>query len=183
MFMAERGGRLRGWAYDLMQCLVLALTACVLLFSFALRFVVVDGNSMYPTLHDGDLLVISGMWGEPGPGDIIVFRDDDYLEKPLVKRVIAVGGQTVDIDFDLGKVYVDGAPLDEPYIAGLTLNELDFSGPVTVPEGELFVLGDNRNASKDSRDARLGCVDERGVLGRVYFRILPFDRLGSMVSQ
>ena len=178
--MQCRGGRLRGWVYDLMQCMVLALTVCVLIFSFALRFVEVEGSSMYPTLHDGDLLLVCGAASEPRQGDIVVFRDDGFRPEPLVTRVIAVGGQTVDIDFGSGVVYVDGVPLDEPYTAEPTLRELDFSGPLTVPEGELFVLGDNRNASNDSRDARLGCVDARGVLGRVCLRILPFDRLGSL---
>ena len=180
--MQCRGGRLRGWVYDLMQCMVLALTVCVLLFSFALRFVEVDGSSMYPTLHDGDLLLVCGAASEPRQGDIVVFRDDGFRPEPLVKRVIAVGGQTVDIDFELGIVYVDGEALDEPYIAEPTNDPEDFYGPVVVPEGCIFVMGDNRNASTDSRTTAIGFVDERCIMGKVYFTVFPLKNFGSDYS-
>ena len=98
---------LRGEVYDWIQCVVAALVVCVLLFSFAVRLVDVVGNSMYPTLENGDKVIVSNLFYEPEQGDIIVFRKDEDRPEPLVKRVIAVGGQTVDIDFDLGIVYVD----------------------------------------------------------------------------
>ena len=123
---------LRGEVYDWIQCVVAALVVCVLLFSFAVRLVDVVGNSMYPTLENGDKVIVSNLFYEPEQGDIIVFRKDEYRPEPLVKRVIAVGGQTVDIDFDLGIVYVDGEALDEPYIAELTTDPIDFAGPVEV---------------------------------------------------
>ena len=122
----------RAEIYDWIQCIVAALVICVLLFSFGLRLVDVVGNSMYPTLENGDKVIVSNIFYEPKQGDIIVFRKDEYREEPLVKRVIAVGGQTVDIDFDYGVVYVDGKPLDEPYIAEITTEELDFAGPIEV---------------------------------------------------
>lgn len=96
----------------------------------------------------------------------------------MVKRVIATEGQTIEIDFDRGRVYVDGELLDEPYIAEPTHNQLDFQGPQTVPEGCVFVMGDNRNASSDSRRAQIGMVDERLIVGKVLLRVFPFDSIG-----
>lgn len=151
----------------------------MLLFSFAVRLVDVVGNSMYPTLENGDKVIVSNLFYEPQQGDIIVFRKDEYRPEPLVKRVIAVGGQTVDIDFDLGIVYVDGVALDEPYIAELTTDPIDFSGPVEVPEGHVFVMGDNRNYSTDSRYSQIGCVDVRSIMGKVYYTVFPIKNFGN----
>ncbi len=119
---------LRRDIYDWMQCIVVAIIVCVLLFSFAVRLVDVVGVSMNPTLADGDKIIVSNLFYDPKPGDIIVFRKDEYRAEPLVKRIIAVEGQTVDIDFDRGIVYVDGEPLDEPYIAEPTTDPIDFTG-------------------------------------------------------
>lgn len=165
--------------YDWIQCVVAALVFCVLLFSFFVRLVDVIGPSMYPTLQEGDKVVVSNLFYTPKQGDIIIFRKDAFKAEPLVKRVIAVGGQTVDIDFDRGIVYVDGKALDEPYIAELTTERLDFDGPVTVPEGSVFVMGDNRNHSTDSRYSIIGCVDDRYIMGKVYFTIFPLKNFGS----
>ena len=170
---------LRGEVYDWIQCVVAALVVCVLLFSFAVRLVDVVGNSMYPTLENGDKVIVSNLFYEPEQGDIIVFRKDEYRPEPLVKRVIAVGGQTVDIDFDLGIVYVDGEALDEPYIAELTTDPIDFAGPVEVPEGSVFVMGDNRNYSTDSRYSQIGCVDVRSIMGKVYYTVFPIKNFGN----
>ena len=168
--------------YDWMQCIVVAIIVCVLLFSFFVRLVDVVGSSMFPTLEDGDKIIVSNLFYDPKPGDIVVFRKDEYRDEPLVKRVIAVEGQTIDIDFDLGIVYVDGAPLDEPYIAEPTSEPLDFSGPVTVPDGCIFVMGDNRNHSTDSRYSTIGFVDERCIMGKVYFTLYPLKNFGSVYS-
>lgn len=165
-------------ALDWVQCIVTALLVCVLLFVFVGRTVGVVGHSMLPTLNDGDRLIISDLFYTPKQGDIVVLRKESLTEEPIIKRVIAVGGQTVDIDFDAGVVYVDGEALDEDYVNSPTNRELQFSGPVTVPEGCVFVLGDNRNASNDSRDERLGCVDERYIIGRVIIRLLPISDFG-----
>ena len=175
----ERPESARSEIYDWIQCIVAALVICVLLFSFGLRLVDVVGSSMYPTLENGDKVIVSNIFYEPKQGDIIVFRKDAYREEPLVKRVIAVGGQTVDIDFDLGIVYVDGVPLDEPYIAEPTTESLDFSGPVTVEEGTVFVMGDNRNHSTDSRYSQIGCVDVRCIMGKVYYTVFPIKNFGN----
>ena len=169
----------RAEIYDWIQCIVAALVICVLLFSFGLRLVDVVGNSMYPTLENGDKVIVSNIFYEPKQGDIIVFRKDEYREEPLVKRVIAVGGQTVDIDFDRGVGYVDGKPLDEPYIAEITTEELDFAGPIEVEEGTVFVMGDNRNHSTDSRYSQIGCVDVRCIMGKVYYTVFPIKNFGN----
>ncbi|NCB51010.1 MAG: signal peptidase I [Clostridia bacterium] len=173
---------MRTEVYDWIQCVVVALVVCVLLFSFFMRLVDVIGPSMYPTLEDSDKMVLSGLFYSPEQGDVIVFRKDSFMDEPLVKRIIAVGGQTVDIDFDNGVVYVDGEVLDEPYIAELTKARLDFYGPVTVPDGYVFVMGDNRMHSNDSRDDRIGFVDERSIMGKVYLIVYPLKNFGSVYA-
>ena len=170
----------RGWeSLAFLHDMVYLLAIVTILFTFFFRLVAVDGSSMYPTLVDKDYLVLESnfLYRNVNQGDIVVLKVD-YFDKPIVKRVIATGGQTVDIDFDLGIVYVDGEALDESYTfeptyrSYLEIGEgLDY--PVTVPEGSVFVLGDNRNHSADSRYAPLGCVDESRILGRVLLRILP----------
>ena len=158
---------------DWVQTLLLPILIGILAFVFLARIITVDGTSMVPTLHNGDRVVTSNLFYEPKPGDVVVLQTDSYGQDPLVKRVIAVAGQTVDIDFDLGIVYVDGEALDEPYIAEATHRPLDFTGPRTVPEGCIFVMGDNRNRSTDSRDDRIGMVDARCVIGRVLLVLIP----------
>lgn len=168
----------RGEIYDWMQSLVFALIICIIVFVFIFRIVDVSGDSMNPTLLNGDKLVVSDVFYTPKQGDIVIFRKDEYKAEALVKRVIATEGQTIEIDFDRGRVYVDGELLDEPYIAEPTHNQLDFQGPQTVPEGCVFVMGDNRNASSDSRRAQIGMVDERLIVGKVLLRVFPFDSIG-----
>ena len=175
---AEKAPRsTRSDIYDWLQCIVMAIVICVLFFSFIVRLVDVVGNSMYPTLENGDKILVSNLFYKPKQGDIVVFRKDEYREEPLVKRIIAVEGQTVDIDFNLGIVYVDGEALDEPYIAETTANPEDFIGPVKVDEGCVFVMGDNRNASTDSRTSDIGMVDERCIMGKVYFTVFPLKAI------
>ncbi len=168
----------RGEIYDWMQSLVFALIICIIVFVFIFRIVDVSGDSMNPTLLNGDKLVVSDVFYKPKQGDIVIFRKDEYKAEALVKRVIATEGQTIEIDFDRGRVYVDGELLDEPYIDEPTHNQLDFQGPQTVPEGCVFVMGDNRNASSDSRRAQIGMVDERLIVGKVLLRVFPFDSIG-----
>ena len=165
-------------ALDWLQCIVSAVIAAVLIFTFAVRTITVVGSSMVPTLEEGNLLIVSKLFYQPKNGDIVVLRKASFMNDPIVKRVIATAGQTVDIDFEEGIVYVDGAALDEPYVNSLTFEQEDFAEPVTVPEGQLFVMGDNRNRSTDSRDSRVGCVDTRYLIGRVLFRIAPLNQFG-----
>ena len=173
-------GRVKGRMeiYDWLQCIVYALVVCVIVFVFFFRTIDVMGHSMEPTLQNGDKLIVSNMFYTPQYGDIVVLRKESFGEQAIVKRVIATEGQTVDIDFDEGIVYVDGVALDEPYIAEVTRRPLDFSGEVTVPEGCVFVLGDNRNRSNDSRDADIGMVDTRYIIGRALIRVFPLSEFG-----
>lgn len=162
------------------ESLVFALVFLLAVFSFFFRIIRVDGSSMVPTLRDGDRLIVWGAGYEPHNGDVIVM--DGYIEygKPLVKRIIAMGGDTIDIDYSTGTVTVNGVILQEPYIAEPTTLQGDVSLPMTVPDGQVFVMGDNRNGSKDSRRAEIGCLDKRDVLGKVIFRVAPFQKMGKI---
>ena len=163
----------RGDIFDWVQSMVVALLVCVLLFTFVVRIVNVSGTSMLDTLHNNDRIVISDLFYKPSQGDIIVLRKTSFSDEPIVKRVIALGGQTVNIDFEKGVVYVDGEALDEPYILEPTRRRIDFEDETLVPEGCVFVMGDNRNGSTDSRDLRIGCVDERLIIGKALFLLIP----------
>ena len=163
-------------AYEWVQALVCSVLTVVLIFTFAVRIVRVSGESMRETLQDQDMLVVLNNWlcGGYEQGDIVILqRDDFYGGEPIVKRVIATGGQTVDIDFETGAVYVDGTLLEEDYINELTFVEEGTEFPLTVLEGSIFVMGDNRNHSSDSRDASLGTVDTRYVIGRAVILAFP----------
>ena len=162
-------------AYEWARSLVAAVLIITLVFTFAVRMMGVSGPSMIPTLQDGDRLIVinAALCGTYRVGDIVIARKESFDEKPIVKRVIATEGQTVDIDFDLGRVYVDGALLEEEYINDLTYLEEGTEFPLTVPEGSVFLMGDNRNHSSDSRDERLGPVDERLIIGKAVFLLFP----------
>jgi signal peptidase I len=162
--------------YDWIQCVVSAVIFGILVFVFIGRVMGVDGMSMLPTLHHNDKFIMSNLFYTPKYGDIVVIKTDTFGDTPIVKRVIATEGQTVDIDFNAGVVYVDGEPLDEPYTNAPTFAREDFYGPLTVPEGHVFVMGDNRNASTDSRSNAVGLVDTRRILGRVMFILLPAEQ-------
>lgn len=163
-------------AYEWVQILVCSVVAAVLLFAFGVHAVRVDGGSMRETLQHQDLLLVLNGWlcGGYEAGDIVILAKPEFENGALiVKRVVATGGQTVDIDFDAGTVCVDGIVLDEDYIREPTFLEEGLEFPVTLGENELFVLGDNRNGSKDSRHPDLGPVDERYVIGRAVCLLLP----------
>ena len=165
--------------YEWIQSLMTALVICMAIFIFIIRVIDVSGSSMFPTLHDGDKMLVSNLFYTPHAGDVVVFKTDRYdPERALVKLVIATEGQEISIDFDRGIVYIDGLPVEEDYIAELTKTKLDFIGPQTVPEGCMFVMGDNRNASTDSRKKEIGMVDQRMLLGRAYYVIFPLSDTG-----
>lgn len=164
-----------------MHDLVYFLAAIVLVFLLCFRVVVVSGTSMNSTLYDGDylLLISDFFYRNPHPGDIIVASKDSFDNgAPIVKRVIAVAGQKVDIDFTTGVVYVDGKALDEPYVNTPTNLDEGVDFPLIVDEGCLFVMGDNRNDSKDSRNPQIGLIDRREVLGKVIFLVFPGTNYG-----
>ena len=177
------------YVHDLMYLLVIVMLTFLMVF----RIIVVSGDSMKQTLLDGDylLLLSNTFYHEPEQGDIVVISKESFDNgTPIVKRVIATEGQTVDIDFALGVVYVDGEALEEDYINALTTVEEGTRFPLTVAEGCIFVMGDNRGVSRDSRDPAIGQIDKREVLGKAIFLMYPgtdggerardFDRIGAV---
>ena len=184
-------GKARMELYDWLQCIVSAVLCGILIFVFAGRVIGVDGTSMFDTLHHEDKVFMTDIFYTPKNGDIVIFHSDAYGDTPLVKRVIAVAGQTIDINFDTSEVSVDGVILQEDYIYEPTTSRQDFSGPVTVPDGYIFVMGDNRNASRDSRSDAVGLIDTRNILGKVHLITIPgkddfglrkWSRIGSVYS-
>ncbi len=171
--------------FDWVETFVFALVAVVIIFTFLFRIVTVDGRSMQPTLQNADRLVISNLFYTPKTGDVVVVQRDGTDTAPLIKRVIATGGQKIDIDFDTWTVTVidaDGTEhvLEEDYIqyiegesmrVGTAFSASDY--PLTVPEGYVFVMGDNRNDSTDSRYASVGMLREEYIVGRVLVRLFP----------
>lgn len=162
---------------DLMYVLAIFMVIYMLFF----RVVVVVGSSMYDTLHNGDrlLVVSSAFYTEPKQGDIIVASKKSFANgECIIKRVIATEGQEVDIDFKTGEVKVDGVVLEEDYINTDTTRFEGVTFPLIVEEGHVFVLGDNRNNSKDSRDPQIGQIDKREILGKAIFLLAPSDENG-----
>ena len=159
-----------------MQDLSHMLIAIMIIFLLLFRVIVVSGDSMKATLIDGDyLLCLSNVfYKDPQPGDVIIASKESFDDgAAIIKRVIATEGQIVDIDFDQGIVYVDGLPLEEDYILNLTTRSEGVIFPLIVEEGCIFVLGDNRGVSKDSRHPEIGLIDTRQVLGKAIFLMLP----------
>ena len=169
------------------------LTGILLIFLLLFRVVVVSGPSMNRTLLNGDYLLLLNnvLYTQPEQGDIVVVSKDSYHDgEPIIKRVIAMEGQWVDIDFEAGVVYVDGKALDEPYVNTPTNLHEGIEFPLMVEEGCIFVMGDNRNESLDSRSPEIGQVDKREVLGKAIFLFLPavdsqsnqinFERIGAL---
>lgn len=179
--------------FDWLEIIVASVIIVTILFTFVFKVVTISGDSMLDTLHSGERIIISKLFYTPERGDIVVIsrnadNSPDYNnnETCIIKRVIATEGQVVDIDFTAGVVSVDGVPLDEPYTNTPTNTRGDVVFPVTVPEGHVFVLGDNRNVSADSRKSTLGdngMVDERNILGRALLRYLPFSRFGVLLDE
>ncbi len=163
------------------EALVFALTFLVILSVFFVRFSGVDGNSMFPTLeHRDQVLVRIAGYDEPEKGDIVVIYAPYFEDEPLVKRVIAKGGDVVSIDPMSGMVSINGEQLVEPYIAEAIRNMGSLSYPYEVPAGHVFVMGDNRNRSSDSRIAEIGALPYENIIGKVFFRIFPFTRIGAV---
>ena len=176
-----------GFAGDLftwLQALTFALVLIMVVVTFFGRIIGVDGSSMLPTLSDRDMLLLQCVGYEPRQGDVVVLRKSFVAtSEPIVKRVIATGGQSVHIDYGTGTVYVDGEALDEPYLGEPMEAPMSSSMQNTdwdVPEGSVFVMGDNRNHSSDSREESLGTVDNRYVLGRALVVLFPFSHIGAI---
>ncbi len=174
----QEGSNIPALLFDAIETLATATCTIVLLFLFVFRIAIVSGPSMNNTLFDGDILIVSDVAFEPKYGDIVVFQKlkSRLGDEAVVKRVIATEYQTVDIDFEKWIVTVDGVPIDESdyrYLALDSVRTSDLTFPITLGEGELFVMGDNRNHSTDSRSSDVGIIDKRSVFGRVILRISP----------
>ena len=168
----EGTGSILEYLHDVVYILALILV----LFTFCMRVVIVSGSSMFSTLVDGDYLLLLNrpLCGELEQGDIVVASMERFKDgEPIVKRVVATEGQTVDIDFRAGIVYVDGVALEEEYIYTPTHLAEGMEFPLVVEEGCLFLMGDNRGDSRDSRAPEIGLVDEREILGRAVFLLMP----------
>ena len=179
----------------LLHDMVYILAAVALVFTFFVRVINVDGPSMEPTLQSHDKLVLlSNLWyRQPQRGDIVVARIPEFSSDPIVKRVIALEGDVVDIDFEAGTVSVNGTVLEETYVSGPTTRDFDELGvqfPMQIEDNCVFLLGDNRDQSYDSRFEAIGQVDKRNLMGKVIYLMLPgsdeetqardFDRIGKL---
>lgn len=159
--------------FDTLDSLKGAVTVVFIIFMLLFRAVGVEGSSMTPTLVDGDWVAVSSVTSHVNHGDIVVITQPWERDIPIIKRVIGVAGDTIDINFETGEVFINGELQQEDYILEPTLTNYNAAFPLTVPEGRIFVMGDNRNGSLDSRSSKVGLVDERYVLGRAAFRIWP----------
>ncbi len=163
--------------YDWVSAAVFSLVCVTIVFACFFRIVGVDGASMMDTLYHQDRLILTRWAYTPQRGDIVVINR--YTEEPLVKRIIAVGGDTIYIDPETYAVYLNGEKLEEPYVHYNTL-PYDMIEALTIPEGCVFVMGDHRDNSKDSRSAEIGFVDERDIMGKAIFRLWPLQRFGGL---
>ena len=163
-------------AFDWFSAVVVALCVLVFVTTFFIRVVGVKGDSMMPTLVNGDRLILSVAVKDYKYGDIIVV--DRYTDEPLIKRVIAVEGDRVTITSSYN-LYVNGELMNEPYMMGVNLQK-DMEGTITVPEGCVFVLGDNRTISKDSRMNEIGMISTKSIVGKVLLRIWPSSSIGGV---
>lgn len=170
----QKNDKLWSFIYETVGAAAAAAVIVAIVFTFGVRLVGVVGDSMLPTLTNGDWLAVTSITPSIQAGDVVIITQPNSMEKPLVKRVIAKGGDTVDIDFDSHVVTVNGKVLQETYIAEPTALSGDVQFPLTVGEGQLFVMGDNRNNSMDSRYSVIGCVDENYILGVAKYRVFPF---------
>lgn len=167
--------------YEWLESCTAAVLLIILVFTFLVRSATVSGSSMVPTLHDGERLILQQVgYNNPQYGDIVVIDRTQGNSPPIIKRVIGKAGDFIDINFQTGEVWRNGDLLEEPYINEPTLSKRDVEFPVEVPEGCLFVMGDNRNASADSRMSEIGMIDLRRVMGKAVFRFMPLDAIGGL---
>ncbi len=169
------------FVFELTGTAVVALVAVTVLLTFFCRQVTVSGTSMTDTLQDQDRLLITNFMYQPQYGDIIVITHGSQYDEPIIKRVIATQGQSLSINYDTGEVSVDGVILKEPYIKGKTVrlhHALEI--PDKIPEGYVFVMGDNREGSLDSRSSQIGLIPVENIIGKAQARFYPFDKTGSV---
>lgn len=157
-------------SYEIASVLLTAVIAVGVIFTFFFKVSFVSGESMENTLHNGDNLIISSITPNIKAGDVVVISQPNGYHLELIKRVIAVGGQTVEFDPKSGKTVVDGVVIDEEYVKENIMISYGMTKKYYVPEGKIFVMGDNRNNSADSRDIAVGMIDEDYVMGKVIYK-------------
>ena len=177
--VAKEEGAMSGF-YDWVRCILFAISVVVVCLIFLFRLVDVEGRSMNNTLATNDKVIVTNLFYTPKNNDIVVISHGAEYNSPIIKRVIAVAGQTVKVDYDNDQIIVDGVVLDEPYIEGSTYgnNIGDNEIPEVIPEGKIFVMGDNRKDSMDSRSTKIGLIDVDDVIGKAQFVVYPFDHFG-----
>ena len=168
-------GRYKRLLRGTVSTVLVVIAAAVLISNLLLPILHIYGSSMSPTLTNGDI-VAAMRYGSYERGDIVAFY---YNEQILVKRIIGLPGEMVDIDAD-GNVSIDGEPLDEPYLTEKSLGECDIELPYQVPEGRYFVMGDNRGVSSDSRSSQVGCIAEERIIGELIFTLWPLSEFGTI---
>jgi len=167
---------------DFMLSMVKVTAVLVVVLMLFLRYAIVDGESMLPTFNDGDRVFAANIFYEPKRLDVVAVFDSKYFHKPLIKRVIGLAGDSIVVDPEAGKVYVNGVALDDSYTLEPTTETGNAIYPVVVPEGYIFVMGDNRNNSRDSRFTEIGMIKLEAVIGKVVYRFYPFDRMTSQFT-
>jgi len=196
-FKAKTARAILSELYDWSESIIAALVAVIMVLTFVVRATVVDGNSMLPTLTDSQFLALSRIYGSLQHNDIVVIyaknieAERGVFGKPIIKRIVGLPGDTINIDFDEGVVYRNGEALPQEVSDGFihedghlindyTKRRLSMEGEVAVPENSVFVMGDNRNDSLDSRDSAVGMVDMNYIVGKVLFRLTPFNKFGAV---
>ena len=164
--------------YETAECVIIAFVVIVTLILFVFRAVSVDGDSMLPNMYDGDRIITTNFLYTPQKGDVVVIDENTNYGKPLIKRVIASEGDKIFIDFATGDVYINDEKLSEEYIyEKIDVQEKENINMI-VPEGYVFVMGDNRNNSLDSRDPSIGLINEKNILGKAFFQMYPLNDIG-----
>lgn len=179
-FVAAKSDGVMSGVYDWIRCILFAISIVVICLTFVFRLVDVEGSSMDDTLSTKDKVIVTNLFYTPADGDIIVISHGAEYAKPIIKRVIATEGQTIKLDYENDKIIVDGVVLEEPYIGDSTFggNFGDNKIPEVVPEGKVFVMGDNRSVSLDSRSTEIGLIDVENVIGKAQFVAFPFSDFG-----
>ena len=169
-FPQKKGFNIKKELFEICEMAVFSIVTVVIIFTFLFRIVGVEGASMQPGINGGDRLIISHLFYAPKAGDVVVIQHKEFLV-PIIKRIIATEGQTIDVHPETGEVFVDGVLRNEPFIKELTRKIYSVTYPHTVADGCVFVMGDNRNNSRDSRE--VGDIDVDSIIGKVMFRIFP----------
>ncbi len=179
-FVTAKADGMMAGVYDWVRCIIFAIAIVVIVLTFVFRLVDVEGTSMCDTLQTKDKVIVTNLFYTPHDNDIVVISHGAEYKKPIIKRVIATEGQTIELDYENEKIIVDGIEISEPYIKGTT-----FSGnygnnaiPSVIPEGKIFVMGDNRQVSLDSRSTEIGLIDVKDVIGKAQVVAFPFDHFG-----